>query len=157
MTRFVPDDFDPPAGLELPGMRLEPLGPQHNERDHAAWMSSMAHIHATPGFLHADTDDDGGESWPRPMTLEENLSDLEGHAADFGARRGFTYSVLDPDTDEVVGCVYIYPAKDEDHDARVASWVRASRAELDTDLWHAVSDWLASHWPFTNADYAPRA
>ena len=60
---FVPDDFDPPAGLELPGMRLEPLGPQHNERDHTAWSSSMEHIHATPGFRDEDTDAGGG-SWP---------------------------------------------------------------------------------------------
>jgi hypothetical protein len=157
MTPFVPDDFDPPAGLDLPGMRLEPLGPEHNERDHDAWSSSMEHIHATPGFRDEDVDGDGGESWPRPMTPEENLGDLQRHAADFAARGGFTYSVVDPATGEVIGCLYIYPSKDEDHDARVASWVRASRAELDQDLRHAVGDWLASDWPFTNVDYASRA
>ena len=117
----------------------------------------MEHIHATPGFRDSDNDDDGDESWPRPMTLDENLGDLEGHAADFAARRGFTYSVLDPETDEVIGCLYIYPSKDEEHDARVESWVRASRAELDSVLWHAVTGWLASDWPFTNVDYAARA
>ena len=37
---FVPDHFEPPAELVLPGMRLEPLGPAHNERDHEAWSSS---------------------------------------------------------------------------------------------------------------------
>ncbi len=152
---FVPDDFDPPAGLELPGMRLEPLGPQHNERDHTAWSSSMEHIHATPGFRDEDTDAGGG-SWPRPMTLEENLGDLEGHAADLVARRGFTYTVLDPDGEDVVGCVYIYPAKDDEHDARAESWVRASRAELDLPLWRGVSDWLETDWPFTRVDYASR-
>ena len=87
---------------------------------------------------------------------DENLGDLERHAADFVARRGFTYSVLDPDTDEVIGCVYIYPSRDEDHDAHVASWVRGSRAGLDTVLWHAVTDWLASDWPFTDVEYAAR-
>ena len=116
----------------------------------------MEHIHATPGFRDSDKDDDGDESWPRPMTLDENLGDLEGHAADFAARRGFTYSVLDPETDEVIGCLYIYPSKDEEHDARVESWVRASRAELDPDLWHAVTAWLASDWPFTDVDYVAR-
>jgi hypothetical protein len=153
---FVPDDFEAPSGLFLPGMRLQPLGPEHNERDHEAWSSSMDHIHATPGFRDSDTDDDGDGSWPRAMTLDENLGDLERHAADFVARRGFTYSVLDPDTDEVIGCVYIYPSRDEDHDAHVASWVRGSRAESDTVLWHAVTDWLASDWPFTDVDYAAR-
>ena len=62
------------------------------------------------------------------MTLEENLGDLERHARDFAARTGFTYSVLAPATDDVLGCVYIYPARDEGHDAAVASWVRASVA-----------------------------
>jgi hypothetical protein len=142
---FVPDDFEAPAELALPGMRLEPLGPEHNERDHEAWSSSIDHIRATPGFLES--------SWPHPMSLEENLGDLERHAADFAARRGFTYSVLDPDTDEVIGCVYIYPSKDEDHDVRVESWVRASRAELDTALVHAASDWLDADWPFSRVDY----
>ena len=150
---FVPDDFEAPAGLWLSGMRLEPLGPEHNERDHEAWSSSIDHIRATPGFLASDADDDGDAPWPRPMSLEENLGDLQRHAADFAARRGFTYSVLDPDTDEVIGCVYIYPSKDEDHDARVESWVRASRAELDSVLVHAVSDWLDSDWPFSRIGY----
>jgi hypothetical protein len=87
------------------------------------------------------------------MSLEENLVDLERHAADFAARRGFTYSVLDPATDEVIGCVYIYPSKDEGYDAQVESWVRASRAELDSVLWRGVSDWLAADWPFSRVDY----
>lgn len=150
---FVPDDFEVPSGLSCPGMRLEPLGPEHNERDHEAWSSSIDHIRDTPGFRVSDTDDDGDTPWPRPMSLEENLADLQRHAADFVARRGFTYSVLDPDTDEVIGCVYIYPSKDEEVDARVESWVRASRAELDMALWHAVSDWLDADWPFSRVDY----
>jgi hypothetical protein len=149
---FVPDHYEPPAELVLPGMRLEPLGPEHNERDHEAWSSSIDHIRATPGFRPSDSDG-GGTPWPRPMSLEENLGDLQRHAADFEARRGFTYSVLDPDTDEVIGCVYIYPSKDDDHDARVESWVRASRAELDTALSRGVSDWLDADWPFSRVDY----
>ena len=43
------------------------------------------------------------------MTLEENLDDLERHARDFADRTGFTYTVLDPATRAVMGCVYIYP------------------------------------------------
>lgn len=46
----MPDDFDPPRELALPEFHLVPLGPQHNESDHAAWTSSIAHIRATPGF-----------------------------------------------------------------------------------------------------------
>ena len=144
---FVPAAFVVPLRLETPQFRLEPLGPQHNDADFAAWSSSLGHIHATPGWAES--------SWPREMTLAENRADLQRHADDFANRSGFTYTVLEPDGD-VVGCVYIYPAPDAPHDARVLSWVRASRAELDAPLWQAVSDWLATEWPFENVDYAPR-
>lgn len=147
---FVPDDFDPPLTLEGPGFHLEPLGPVHNERDHAAWMSSVDHINATPGFGHADWDD-----WPVPMSLEKNLEDMVMHARHFEERRGFTYSVLDGD--DVIGCLYIYPTKHEGHDADVASWVTASRASMDVVVWRAISDWLGEVWPFTSPRYAERA
>ena len=143
---FVPDGFEPPRGLETDGFRLDPLGPEHNERDHEAWSGSIEHIRASPGW-------GAGSRWPRPMSLEENLADLERHARDFADRTGFTYSVLDGD--DVIGCVYVYPARDEAHDARVQSWVRASRAELDAPLREAVAAWLASAWPFERPLYAP--
>lgn len=56
----------------------------------------------------------------------------------------------------MIGCVYVYPDKDGEHDARVSSWVRASRAELDAELWRAVTDWLAAEWPFERVAYASR-
>ncbi|HET8739783.1 MAG TPA: N-acetyltransferase [Acidimicrobiia bacterium] len=142
---FVPSDFEPPTTFESDGFRLEPLGPAHNDRDYAAWTSSMEHIHATPGEWG---------SWPRPMTKEENLADLERHARDFEARTGFTYSVLDGD--DVIGCLYIYPDKKGDSEAYVSSWVTASRAEMDVAVWRAVSDWLSADWPFRSFRYADR-
>jgi len=100
MTAFVPDDFDPPQGLSEAQFRLEPLGPQHNEADYAAWTSSMQHIRDTPGYA--------GGGWPREMTIDQNRDDLLRHERDFAARTGFTYTVLDGG-DDVIGCVYIYP------------------------------------------------
>jgi len=87
----------------------------------------------------------------------DNLRDLQAHAADFENRAGFTYTVLDSATGDVIGCVYIYPGESEQHDARVRSWVRASRPELDVQLWRAVTDWLADEWPFERVAYAERA
>ena len=127
------------------------LGPEHNHADHAAWSASIAHIRATPGFH--------GHDWPPTdgMPLEENLADLQRHAQDFAERVGFTYTVLAPDDDDVLGCVYIYPSRDERHDADVRSWVRADVAELDAELHAAVSRWLRDEWPFSAVDYADRA
>ena len=148
-------DFAVPDGLVTDqGFRLAPLGPQHNEADYAAWTNSIEHIRATPGFI--------GRSWPHPMPLEDNLRDLEQHAQDFAERRGFTYTVLDADSDEVIGCVYIYPPKGQGPDgtggrrAAVRSWVRADRAALDPVLHDAVLVWLERDWPFDSVEYAPR-
>jgi hypothetical protein len=144
---FVPDGFEPPLGLVTDLFRLEPLGPEHSERDYAAWSSSIEHILGSPGF-GADS------SWPREMSLDDNLADLERHARDFAERTGFTYTVLDPERD-VIGCVYVYPATDDVHDAHVLSWVRASRAELDAPVREAVAAWLESDWPFGRPLYEP--
>ena len=139
---FVPSDFAPPTTLVGDHFRLEPLGPQHNEADHAAWTSSIAHVRSTPGFP------DG--NWPPPegMSLDRNLDDLRRHAADFEARAGFTFTVLEPVTGDVIGCVYLYPAESQDADVTVQSWVRASHAELDVPLADAVAAWLAAEWPW---------
>jgi len=151
VDEFVPRDFDVPLGLETPQFVLEPLGPEHNEQDYDAWTSSMDHIAATPGWPES--------RWPREMTPDENRADLQRHADDFRTRKGFTYTVLEPAGRDVIGCVYIYPLRDGDGDkgARVLSWVRASHAHLDAPLWLAVSEWLASDWPFAGVEYAPRA
>lgn len=148
MADFVPEDFVVPTSFEGPGFRLEPLGPEHNERDHAAWMSSLDHIRRTPGFPMPD-------GWPSPMGLEENLGDLVAHRRDFEERRGFTYSMLDGH--DVIGCVYLYPSSDEGFDAHVSSWVTASHAHLDEVVWSALNEWLRTDWPFDSVRDHPRA
>jgi RimJ/RimL family protein N-acetyltransferase len=148
MDEFVPPGFDVPRRLETPEFVLEPLGPEHNAEDYDAWTSSREHIHATPGW--------GDSRWPREMTRDENRADLLRHADDFRNRTGFTYTVLDPTRRDVIGCDYYSPLPDSDHPARALSWVRASHARLDTALWRAVSEWLASEWPFGTVEYAPR-
>ncbi|MFD0418472.1 N-acetyltransferase [Streptomyces sp. NPDC127108] len=177
---FVPDDFVVPLELVTPEFRLEPLGGRHNTEDLAAWTGSIEHIRATPGFQ--------GRSWPpvAGMTAEENLRDLVEHAEDFVRRGGFTYTVIETASGEVIGCLYIYPphvdasrtddsgaddfaadgsgaddftaddSRADDFAADVRSWVRADRAALDAPLYAAVSAWLAADWPFGRVNYAPR-
>jgi hypothetical protein len=149
-SEFVPDDFAVPRELVTDRFRLEPLGPRHNERDHAAWTGSIDHIRSTPGF----------ETWDWPpaegMPVDHNLADLRGHADDFAKRVGFTYSVIRVPGDDVIGCVYMYPAHDDSTVVEVRSWVSADHAHLDEPLHDAVSRWLATDWPFTQVRYAPR-
>jgi len=148
---FVPEQFEVPPAPSNDRFWLEPLGPQHNEADYAAWSSSMQHIHATPGFEES--------RWPHPMTMEENLGDLLMHAQHFEQRLGFTYTVrsgaggAQAAQSDVIGCLYIYPSDDATVDARVRSWVRVSHAELDGELAAVVQQWLDDAWPFSTVRY----
>lgn len=145
----MPSSFDVPDGYAWSVFHLEPLGPQHNDRDHAAWMSSIDHIRSTPGFSPQEE-----PNWPLAMSLEDNLNDLMRHARDFEERRGFTYSILEGD--DVIGCIYIYPSRAPGHDAEISSWVRASRADVDDEVREALGAWIDEAWPFVNPRYAGR-
>jgi hypothetical protein len=76
---FVPPGFIPPPPPIHRSFPFVPLAPEHNASDHAAWSSSMDHIRATPGFA--------GRRWPHPMTLEQNLDDLERRKGGVRSRR----------------------------------------------------------------------
>jgi hypothetical protein len=72
--------------------------------------------------------------------------------------------VLSTGTSDVIGCVYIYPPREDGpggteagRPAVVRSWVRADRAALDPVLYHVVLAWLQRDWPFHWIEYAPRA
>ena len=151
---FVPAGWSPPTPLRTESFRLAPLGPEHNESDHEAWGSSIEHIRATPGFAPAERED----AWPRPMSAESNLADLEMHAREFRDREAFAYTVLapEPDVDRVIGCVYIDPDAAGGAAADVRCWVTASSAELDGVLASALRSWLAAEWPFSSVRFPGR-
>lgn len=137
---FVPEDFDVPRIKMFDHFRLEALGPEHNERDHTAWTSSMDHIHATPGFE--------GHPWPMPMTVAENLEDMDMHLREFDERTSFTWSILAAGTDDVIGCIYLYPFDPaRPGHGRFRSWVTAERAADDSTIRTAIAAWFASDWP----------
>jgi hypothetical protein len=147
---FVPVDFDPPTSLVTDQFHLVPLGPQRNQSDHAAWMSSIERIRSTPGSP------DGRRPPHDGMTLEENLNDLRRHAEDFTRGAGFTLTVLDSRDNDVIGCAYLYPTASEDWDVMVQSWVQADRADLDGPLAEAFARWLATDWSWEHVDRCGR-
>ena len=147
------DLVDLPVPPSTDSFILRPLAPEHNERDHAAWMSSIEHIHSTPGFGDGTW---GPDPWPFEMTSDQNLGDLMMHWDEFVAGDAFAYTVLDPTTEDVIGCVYIDPDITGEADAQVRSWVRSSSAALDSELVHAVDGWLRSAWPFESVRWPGR-
>src|SRR5215216_6370466 len=127
---FYPDDAPVPTGLRSDEFLLRPLRAADVELDYEAVM-------ATQEVLRRGS----GGAWPRPdFTLEENLADLQGHEADFHARRGFTYTVMDPTETRCFGCVYAYPPENagadiaaSDYEAVVWFWVRPDGVAADLD------------------------
>jgi hypothetical protein len=153
---FYPVDAPVPVELRTDALLLRPLGAADVDLDFAAVMASQETLRRA-----------SGGRWPRPdFTREENLADLEGHEADFHARRGFTYTVMAPTETHCLGCVYAYPPVDEsgdavrDHEAEVWFWVRpdAAAADLERRLLAALIPWLRDDFAFaavlfrTNAD-----
>jgi hypothetical protein len=78
-------------------------------------VSSIEHIRSTPGYHD--------RNWPphSGMTLEENLPDLRRHADEFSRGAGFTFTVLDPGDNHLIGCVYLYPSPSEQWHVTVRS------------------------------------
>ena len=152
---FYPDDAPVPTTLRSDEFLLRPLRATDVELDYEAVMASQEVLRRGSG----------GE-WPRPdFTLEENLADLQGHEADFRARRGFTYTVMDPAESRCLGCVYAYPPREEDgggardYDAVVWFWVRPDgvAADLDRRLLAALIPWLGDDLAFARVRFRARA
>jgi hypothetical protein len=100
-------------------------------------------------FVPADFD-------PPTALVTDQFRDLRRHADDFSRRAGFTFTVLDPADNDVIGCVYLYPSASDEWDVTVQSWVRADRSHLDGPLAKAVADWIASDWPWERIDRCGR-
>ena len=86
------------AGLVTARFLLEPLGPQHNDSDYDAWTSSMEHIqgHARVPRRQVAAPD-GARARTGPI--------WSGTRATSSSRKGFTYTVRDPRSRDVVGCL----------------------------------------------------
>ena len=140
-----------PASLRTEEFVLQPLRATDAERDYEAVMASQEDLrHRTGG------------RWPRVgFTLAENLEDLEEHEADFLTWRGFTYTVLAPDEQRCIGCVYAYPyhaGKEEletPREAMVWFWLRPEcvAADLDQRLLDTLVPWFREAFDFDRVLY----
>jgi RimJ/RimL family protein N-acetyltransferase len=92
--------FRPPSEIRTAHAVLEPLTPEHAERDYRALMSSRVHLQSTLAW----------GDWPRAdFTLEQNRRDLARHWLEFQGHAAYAYAVLSPDRARSLGCVYLEP------------------------------------------------
>lgn len=136
-------DYQPPLELDTKRVHLEPLAPEHVELDYAALMGSREHLMST---LHWG-------NWPsEDFTVEENRVDLERHWQEFQGNQAYAYTVLSPDRERCLGCVYLMPSDGEgwEMSAEMAYWVIESELanELDRHLLESLLTWFESDWAF---------
>lgn len=155
---FYPSPRPVPDGLTHPHFVLEPLTPEHLERDYEAVMASREMLRRW-----------SGTSWPADdFTLAGNLADLEMHDGEHRRREAFTYTVLSPDRSTCLGCVYITPLSRHapanpgmdpgPREAVVTFWVVSTPAGegIAVALLESLRRWLAADWEFESASFAVR-
>jgi hypothetical protein len=145
---FYTEGVSVPREKRTERLILRPLRASDAERDYDAVMSSAAELRRW-----------SGSDWPSDgFTLAENLADLERHEREHECGEAFTYTVLAPDEERCLGCVYIVPVWAEAEAlcgpaacaACVGFWVRASERanDLDRHLLAVLREWLGTEWPF---------
>jgi hypothetical protein len=147
--RLVPADFSVPEVKEFESFRLRILTVHDVVKDYAAVMSSVEHLQ---GALDPES------TWPRGLTLEQDLVDLGWHQYEFQTGSSFAFTVMALDESRCLGCVYILPSRKRTFDATVQLWVRKSEYDkgLDAELEKAVREWIGRDWPFRSVAYPGR-
>ena len=148
---FVPSDFKVPTVLECEFFRLRTLTVNDLVKDYDAVMTSREHL---LGVFGPNSD------WPpEDLSLEQDLVDLGWHQKEFQIRSSFAYTVVSLDDSRVLGCVYIFPTSKSGFDANITMWVRSDVLSKGYNelLFRAVSEWVASDWPFKNPGYPGRS
>lgn len=145
-----------PPGLTTEELVLRPLLASDAELDHAAVMESRE-------FLRAWEQ----STWPEDdFTVEANRADLVKAEQRHADGIAFTYTVMNHEQSECLGCVYVLPPDAKmfagaqvstidahqwsDCDATVFFWIRASRLpeQLDRVLLRSLLDWFERDWSF---------
>ncbi len=149
MASFIRPEFSIPEGFQTDKYKLRILTIHDLVKDFDAVISSQATLIGIFG---------PNNNWPTGLTLEQNLIDLGWHQKEFQQRRSFAFTVLSPDEQTCLGCVYIEPCEKQGFDAQAILWVRQDRLPmgLDAHLDKHVKSWLDQAWPFKQVAFPGR-
>jgi len=153
---FSKPGLSAPSGLETREFILRPILASDAELDHEAVMESRE-------FLRKWEQ----STWPEDdFTVEANRQDMLKLERRHASGESFTYTVMNLDQSECLGCVYIFSPEgnwlsdaqvvavdaDEwsDSDAVVLFWIRESRLSggMDRSLLDALVTWFEREWNF---------
>jgi len=157
---YFPPDRLVPAGFQTKHLFLEPLMPEHVQRDYEAVMESREQLRLW-----------SGQDWPAAdFTLADNLQDLKDHWREHQQRVAFTYTVLNPAQQVCLGCVYLRPLSEllaanpqqlqgvAEDETLVRFWLRTSQpaGDLQSHLLHVLCQWLNNQWFFSRVLFETR-
>jgi RimJ/RimL family protein N-acetyltransferase len=142
---FYPHNAVVPEELRTAEFLIRPLRTTDLELDYEALMDSKE-------LLRQWSQSD----WPSDdFTLADDLIDLERHQQEHSQRQAFTFTIMNLEETECLGCVYIYPPspviRQHNYEALVAFWVRQSRLNdgLEQRVLKSLIDWFRQEWAFT--------
>lgn len=158
---FTDSNEPVPAALSTEQFTLRPIVADDAEMDHGAVMETREYLRLWQQ-----------STWPEDdFTVEANRKDLVDLEQRHVEHRAFTYTVLDPNGTECLGCVYVFPTSatflvkstvtpvgdDEwtDVDAVIFFWARVSRMEtgMDERLLAALRAWFSEEWKLKRTVY----
>ncbi len=154
---FRDQGIEPAEGFSGDGFIVRPLLLSDVVLDHEAVMSSrefLYHWEQDPPYP------------PEDFSVEDNLGDLEQMIGEHTKGTRYTYTVMNADETQTLGCIYMLGNNDRMYrsavvsshdgtdfssiDATVSFWVRVSTWEngFERSLLAAVLDWLRDEWSF---------
>lgn len=137
---WLPSNFSPPEGPRADRFFLRLLTVADAQADYEAVVESRDIIHRA---LLSDR-------WPpAEFTVSDDRHEIAWKERQARRRRSFTYAVLSPIGDRILGSVYVNPGIGGP-DAAVFLWVRRTAYEegLDSMLERTTRAWIRSDWPF---------
>lgn len=150
VEKLVPDNFDVPESFIQPEFIIRKLMFDDAKLDYKAVMSSVDIIKKTRGG-----------DWPsKDLSFEDDQIDLGCHQREFEHRSSFAYTVMSPDENKCLGCLYLYPPgyrneKSRTGDVDVSFWVTQEAYDegLYLSLYNTLDNWLRTSWPFKKIVY----
>lgn len=152
---FRDQGIEPPSGFKVDTFVVRPLVPSDVVLDHDAVISSrefLYHWEQDPPYP------------PEDFSVEDNAVDLEQMDNMHRGGSRYTFTVMNADETQVLGCIYLLPNDDPMYqtahvasydgtdlssiDATVSFWVRPSTWEdgFERALLDAVLGWLRQDW-----------
>ena len=152
---FGEKGIEPADGFAGVGFIVRPLAPSDVVLDHEAVMSSrefLYHWEQDPPYP------------PEDFSVEANLADVERMDCEHRDGTRYTYTVMNTDETQVLGCIYLLPNDDRMYrtasvrsydgtdlssvDATVAFWVRLStwKSGFERVLLETLLGWLRDDW-----------